>query len=160
MLSCPIRAIRSLVLFVDDAARVSPVCGRSWKCNPSAPIVVTACRQSTRGLKLPRLMAAPFGPVKTSASRPGPVYFLMCSSTSPRIADGRDTVRRPTRDLGGPRTMSWALDLGVGLAHANGASGKVNVPPLKSGASTVSAGSYGSEGQGPGSYNQRAIGQQ
>ena len=58
---------RSARLTPACAARVFPVCRRSWKCSPGRPIAATASDQPEALRKLPRLSTPPRWPVNTSA---------------------------------------------------------------------------------------------
>lgn len=49
------------MLTPEAAARVFPVCLRSWKCWPGMPMPVTARDHSTKGLRLPRQIGLPLG---------------------------------------------------------------------------------------------------
>jgi hypothetical protein len=55
-----------LVPAARDASEL-PVCRRSWKCNPGAPIAATTVDQLTILLKLARRIGRPLTPANTSA---------------------------------------------------------------------------------------------
>lgn len=90
----PIRAISSPVA----AASVLPVCRRSWKCRSGTPTASTAGRHTERR-KFPRRNRPPFGPMNTSARRPGSENSARCCSRSGRITAGIRPRRRSQRLL-------------------------------------------------------------
>jgi hypothetical protein len=101
-----IRAIRSFRLAPLAAAKWFPVCRRSWKCRPSAPIARTACAQAAILLKLLRRSGPPLTPGKTSASASRPTNRDRCSRTAGMIDEGIPTMRQAALDFGGPSTSS------------------------------------------------------
>jgi hypothetical protein len=71
MLPWPIRCISSRVLAPLAAARLLPVCRRSWKWNPTgSPALTTRFDQSTDRCQLFRRSAAPSGPWKVRLWEP------------------------------------------------------------------------------------------
>jgi hypothetical protein len=62
-LSWPIRAIRLRNETPMSAARVFPVCRKSWRCSPASPMPVTTCGQPLILLKSLRRSGPPLTPV-------------------------------------------------------------------------------------------------
>ena len=120
----------SLVLAPVDAAKVLPVCLRSWNLRPEMPTSAHVGCQ-TRRLKLLRRSGVPSGDVKTWLEDSTPTNVARWDSSSGTTCGGSAISRRPAAVFGGPSISLTALKLHELPLDSNRCGAQIDVEALR-----------------------------